>query len=184
MHYYPNGTTDEADEHFIWEINVPVKITEPVQLTYSVKLVNKPTEKGNYQLDTNKIATLTPKDTDGNIYPTEEFPVPVVDYEVLETITPTVPEWEKSKSKTATNLDNNFESKVTLSLPSASYKGNLDVAFVLDGSTSTKKKDLAVQAANLLDELSEMKNLNVKASLTIFGGSKTNFGGYRISRHF
>ncbi len=140
LHYYPNGTTDEADEHFIWEINVPVKITEPVQLTYSVKLVNKPTEKGNYQLDTNKIATLTPKDTDGNIYPTEEFPVPVVDYEVLETITPTVPEWEKSKSKTATNLDNNFESKVTLSLPSASYKGNLDVAFVLDGSTSTKKK--------------------------------------------
>lgn len=82
-------------------------------------------------------------------------------------------DWEKSKSKTATNLDANLESKVTLSLPSASYKGNLDVAFVLDGSTSADEKDLAAQAANLLDELSKIENLNVKASLTIFGGSQS-----------
>ena len=82
-------------------------------------------------------------------------------------------DWEKSKSKTATALDENFESKVTLSLPSASYKGNLDVAFVLDGSTSADEEDLAAQAANLLDELSKIENLNVKASLTIFGGSQS-----------
>lgn len=80
------------------------------------------------------------------------------------------PEWETSKTKTATNLDENYESKVTLSLPAASYKGNLDVAFVLDGSTSADQEELAKQAAALLEELAGMENLNVKASLTVFGG--------------
>lgn len=79
-------------------------------------------------------------------------------------------QWETSKSKTATNLDANYESKVTLSLPAADYKANLDVAFVLDGSTSTDEDELAQQAAELLDELATIQNLNVKASLTIFGG--------------
>lgn len=81
------------------------------------------------------------------------------------------PDWDVSKSKTAVNLDENLESRVTLSLPAASYKGSLDVAFVLDGSTSADQSGLALQAAALLDALSKMENLNVKASLTVFGGS-------------
>lgn len=36
-----------------------------------------------------------------------------------ETPAPEPIEWERSKSKTATQLDGNFESKVTISLPSA-----------------------------------------------------------------
>lgn len=80
--------------------------------------------------------------------------------------------WDVSKSKTVTNLDSNFESTVTLGLPSATYKGNLDVAFVLDGSTSADQSGLAAAAAKLLDELAKMENLNVKAGLTVFGGSK------------
>ncbi len=77
-----------------------------------------------------------------------------------------------SKSKEATNLDENYVSNVTLSLPAADYKGDLDVVFVLDGSTSTDGGDLAEDAANLLHALAEYKNLNVKAGLVIFGGSK------------
>ncbi len=76
-----------------------------------------------------------------------------------------------SKSKQATNLDSSFESRVTLSLPSAEYKGNLDVVFVLDGSTSTDEDNLARNAAVLLKELNEFENLNVKVALVIFGGS-------------
>ncbi len=76
-----------------------------------------------------------------------------------------------SKSKEATNLDENYVSNVTLSLPAADYKGDLDVAFVLDGSTSTDKSDLAGEAASLLKALAEYKNLNVKAGVVVFGGS-------------
>ena len=44
--------------------------------------------------------------------------------------------WDISKSKTATNLDANYESKVTLSLPSAEEPLVSDIVFVLDKSTS------------------------------------------------
>ena len=80
-------------------------------------------------------------------------------------------QWDISKSKEATNLDENFESNVTLSLPAGVYKGNLDVVFILDGSTSTDAANLAESAAGLLDELAQFKNLNVKAGVVIFGGS-------------
>ena len=79
--------------------------------------------------------------------------------------------WAVSKSKEAENLDENLESKVTLSLPAADYKGALDVAFVLDGSTSADEESLAQQAAELLDKLAAYENLTVKASLTVFGGT-------------
>ena len=76
-----------------------------------------------------------------------------------------------SKSKEATNLDGNFVSNVTLSLPAADYKGDLDVVFVLDGSTSTDASGLAFDAAELLNTLAEYQNLNVKAGVVVFGGS-------------
>ena len=76
-----------------------------------------------------------------------------------------------SKSKEATNLDGNFVSNVTLSLPAADYKGDLDVVFVLDGSTSTDASGLASDAAELLKTLAEYQNLNVKAGVVVFGGS-------------
>lgn len=78
-----------------------------------------------------------------------------------------------SKSKEATNLDESYVSNVKLSLPAADYKGDLDVVFVLDGSTShdSDTKDLAIAAANLLETLATYENLNVKAGVVIFGGS-------------
>ncbi|MCD8117587.1 MAG: Cna B-type domain-containing protein [Oscillospiraceae bacterium] len=79
-------------------------------------------------------------------------------------------DFDISKSKEATQLDENYESDVTISLPSASYTGYLDVAFVLDGSTSHDNTNLAAQAAALLDELLEYENLTVKVSITVFGG--------------
>ena len=79
--------------------------------------------------------------------------------------------WEISKSKEATNLDSNYESRVTLSLPAGDYAGNLDVVLVLDGSTSTDEQNLASCASNLVKSLAEYQNLNVKVGLVIFGGS-------------
>ena len=87
-----NGTTEE---HFVWEINVPVKITEPVQLTYSVKLTNPKSESGTYGtydedgsegytgLYTNDKAVLYPVASDGTEGAAEEFPKPTVSYKMV-----------------------------------------------------------------------------------------------------
>lgn len=55
----------------------------------------------------------------------------------VEPSEPDVPDygWDRSKSKTATNLDENFESQVTLSLPAAEEELVTDVVFVFDESS-------------------------------------------------
>lgn len=94
-----NGTTEE---HFTWKINVPVSNFAPVQLTYSVKLVNPKTEPGTYgtydedgskgytELYTNNSATLYPIDTNGDKGASEDFNKPTVSYTISapETQTP------------------------------------------------------------------------------------------------
>lgn len=62
------------------------------------------------------------------------------------------PAWDISRSKVATALNENNESTVTLSLPSAEENLNSDVVFVLDGSSSA---DTAVvqDSLKLLEEL-------------------------------
>lgn len=77
-------------------------------------------------------------------------------------------EWEISKSKTATNLDENFESQITLSLPSAEETLASDVVFVLDKSTSA---DLEEQALSMLLDLKaqiEQTKAQVKVGVVIF----------------
>lgn len=73
--------TDTTKEQFIWNINTPVESAKPVQLTYTVKLVNKSTAAGNYTVPTNQEATLTYTSTTGG-QGSETFPVPTVSYTV------------------------------------------------------------------------------------------------------
>lgn len=92
--YYANGREDVKDEHFVWQINVPVSNFEPVTLTYTVKLANPKTEPGTYgQYDqdgsqgydglyTNNSATLYPVDSNGTAGEPEEFLKPTVSYTV------------------------------------------------------------------------------------------------------
>lgn len=60
--------------------------------------------------------------------------------------------WDVSRSKTATNLDGNYESKVTLSLPSAEEKLVSDVVFVMDGSSSDNQ-NVVEESLKLLEDL-------------------------------
>ena len=102
LNYYANGTSDVAGEHFVWYINVPISQFEPVQLTYTVKLMNPEEEigtSGEYDADgsegydslyTNNSATLYPIDSDGHKVQPEEFPKPTVEYTVGETGTLTL----------------------------------------------------------------------------------------------
>lgn len=92
--YHANGSEGVTDEHFVWEINVPVSNFEPVTLTYTVKLTNPKTEPGTYgQYDqdgsqgynglyTNNSATLYPVDSNGTAGEPEEFLKPTVSYTV------------------------------------------------------------------------------------------------------
>ena len=72
--------------------------------------------------------------------------------------------WQISKSKTATKLDDNYQSEVTLSLPAAQEQLESDVVFVLDKSTSA---ELEQQALDMLGKL----NTQIKDT-----GAKVNVG--------
>ena len=85
--YVVTYTTGE-NEQFTWAINVPVEDGAAVQLTYTVKLVNKATTPGDYTVPTNEEATLDYNSTTGE-QGTETFPVPEVTYNVPETTTVT-----------------------------------------------------------------------------------------------
>ncbi len=91
LEYFP---ADNADEHFVLNIYQPIKITEPVQLTYKVVLQNPKTEAGTYGkydqygsngydgLFTNNSAVLNPVDSEGHEYAAQAFNKPTVSYTV------------------------------------------------------------------------------------------------------
>ena len=96
-----NADDKTVDEHFVWEINVPVTNFEKVQLTYTVQLMNPRTDAGTYGtydedgseqesgLYTNNKAILKMQDTIGSEPTTEMFNKPTVSYTVdALTITP------------------------------------------------------------------------------------------------
>ena len=73
-----------------------------------------------------------------------------------------------SRSKTATVLDKDYRSTVTLSLPSAEEKLASDVVFVLDKSTSAELEDKALALlADLKKEVAE-RGVMVKVGVVIF----------------
>lgn len=73
-----------------------------------------------------------------------------------------------SRSKTATVLDKDYRSTVTLSLPSAEEKLASDVVFVLDKSTSAELEDKALKLlADLQKEVME-RGVMVKVGVVIF----------------
>lgn len=85
----------------------------------------------------------------------------------------TVPMLDVSKSKTATALDANGQTQITLSLPSAEMKKTLDVVFVVDNAFSTENNTAAQQARGLvaqLENISSEGKLDINAGLVISGG--------------
>lgn len=81
--YYPDGVADgETREHFVWSINVPVGNFAPAQFSYDVQLTNPQKAKGEYKVETNVEAVLTPVDSNKEPGKPEKFPVPELTYEV------------------------------------------------------------------------------------------------------
>lgn len=83
--YYPEDVADadgEKREHFVWDINVPVSNFAPAQFSYDVHLTNPQKAKGEYKVETNVEAVLTPVDSNETVGSTETFPVPELTYKV------------------------------------------------------------------------------------------------------
>ena len=80
-----------------------------------------------------------------------------------------------SKSKTATNLNSNYESNITLSLPSTEQNLASDVMLVLDVSQCTESTMQAT--VQLLESLEEQQQTgaNIKVGIVMFKGNAVAF---------
>ena len=81
--------------------------------------------------------------------------------------------WEHSKSKTATNLDANYQSQVTLSLPAADYPSKLEIVFVVDGTAWREWSSYKSGIQDILDQLKSFENITADAALVSFGNTAT-----------
>ena len=88
---------------------------------------------------------------------------------------PEAENWEVSKSKTATALDADGSTRVTLSLPSAEENLATDVLLVLDASRCAK--DTLLATINLIDDLSKQveAGANIKLGIVMFKGNAVPF---------
>ena len=88
---------------------------------------------------------------------------------------PTVPMLDVSKSKTATALDANGQTQITLSLPSAEEKLATDVVLVLDASKCAK--DMLLATIGLIDNLDKKveTGANIKLGIVMFKGNAVPF---------
>jgi hypothetical protein len=85
------------------------------------------------------------------------------------TVTAEETKWEVNKSKTATELDENDQTTVTLSLPAAEItKATADVVFVMDHSGYADIKDIATAVTTLLGSLKAKQNLTVNIGVISF----------------
>lgn len=108
--------------------------------------------------------------------PDEEEPdVPVI---------PADPDWDVSRSKTATNLDENYESEVTLSLPSAEEQLVSDVVFVLDKSTSAELEEQALAMLQQLQAQLEGTGAKINVGVVIFNKMANSFGFYDLATQY
>lgn len=90
--------------------------------------------------------------------------------------------WDVSRSKTATNLDSNYESKVTLSLPSAEEKLDSDIVFVVDKSESSEKES----ALSMLDAIRNQidKGTKVNVGVVTFNTVATQNGFFDLNADY
>ncbi|MBQ3065198.1 MAG: VWA domain-containing protein, partial [Clostridia bacterium] len=163
-YYYGDGTTTEK---FIWTFHEDVSVAKRAALSYKLQLTDKATEEGTYLPNTNLSATLYPKDSNGNDGEPKVFPIPSVEYIVVDD-TYNGPE-SHDKSKTATPLYGNRFTDVTLSVPGEVETLSTDVVFVIDKSSSDKlASDFANGLFEQLIEVQKISGASIKVGVVIF----------------
>ena len=187
---YGNG---KDTEHFVWEINVPVSNFAPVQLTYTVKLVNPKTAEGTYgqydadgsegldSLYTNNSATLYPMDSNNTEGLPENFPKPTVSYTVAqETGTLTVQkivadhveDW--SFDFTATIGDKTEKFTLTKNDPTKTFDSiPLDTQYTVKEDNSGKYQVTSTNGTGTITENSSAVFVNMPVDTGVLTISKT-----------
>ena len=92
--------------------------------------------------------------------------------------------WDHSKSITATNLDSNYESEITLSLPSAEEQLTTEVCFVLDKSSFSDTKGKAMDLLGNLKTAAENTGAKVQVDIVEFNRTGHDHGSYDLATQY
>jgi len=92
--------------------------------------------------------------------------------------------WQHSKSKTATNLDDDYVSNIMLSLPSADEQLTTEVCFVLDKSQFSDTKDSAFQLLDSLNEAVQKSGAKVKVDVVGFNRAAFCNGSFDLATQY
>ncbi|NLH92574.1 MAG: VWA domain-containing protein, partial [Atopobium sp.] len=96
----------------------------------------------------------------------EGLPKPSINYTVQSE--PTSSSWQVDKSKTATELNADNKTTVTLSLPSSDYQAvNADVVFLVDKSQYCNQDSVKTAINKMFDQLIDLQNKNPNARINI-----------------
>ena len=191
--------THGKDESFVWTINVPVENANRVQRSYTLKLVNKATTAGTYDVPTNGTTTLdylSTGDSVGTTPHSENFTVPTVNYTVPAPIiiippTPTedIPDPEVPKADLPSDLNSVDHFKYIVGYPDGTVQpnGNISRAEVTTAFyrlLTAEKRDAVFTAANTFTDVKSTQWFN-KAVSSMANGSYVlgypdgSFGGSR-----
>ena len=94
------------------------------------------------------------------------------------------PDWTISKSIHATNLDKNFNSEITLSLPSEEEQLVSEICFVLDKSRFSATKEPALQMLSMLKNAADQNNSRIKVDIIGFNRAAIDAGSYDLSSQY
>lgn len=94
------------------------------------------------------------------------------------------PAWQHSKSKTATNLDKNYTSGVTLSLPSSEEQLTTEVCFVLDKSSFSDTQEPAMKLLSELKEAISSSGAKVQVDIVEFNRTAHDHGSYDLATQY
>ncbi|WP_418434666.1 VWA domain-containing protein [Anaerotignum lactatifermentans] len=148
-----------------WEMDVDGNVTE-----FSFQIGDETYTNAYYDFTWKKLSYIdrSYKENNNDTEWKPAFHLDGVLTEKEDPVDPENPEWQVSKGKTATALDSNYNSIVTLSLPSAEKELVSDVVFVLDKSTSATVENQALGMLKQLKEKAAEDGATVKVGVVIF----------------
>ncbi|MST81474.1 hypothetical protein [Bilifractor porci] len=93
-------------------------------------------------------------------------------------------QWEYSKSKMATNLDEHFQSNVSLTLPSSEQQLTTEICFVLDGSSYSNTGESALKMLSSLKEAVAESGAKIQVDIVGFKQIAYDDGSYDLATQY
>lgn len=93
-------------------------------------------------------------------------------------------QWDYKKSIRASQLNDQFETDVTLTLPSAEVKLASEVCFVLDKSSFSKTEEKAMELLTALKAAAENTGARVQVDIIEFNRTGHNHGSYDLATQY